>query len=675
MQLQPSSSTLKEVTIPTRRSFIVVENDQKVFYPNALGGVASGSAGDVMQQIPMVDIDKDGNITLRGRSPQVLIDGKPSPYSDISTALQMISAAAIERIEVMTNPSAKYDAEGQGGILNIVLKKDKMQGFNGVLNLDIGSYTDNHIGTDFNYRKKHLNLFGNINLHDKKVKGIQTSTQHFLQRDSVTYVNQQSNIDTRHKDIDSRFGVDYFISTKSSLTLTQGLSKRIAENNTYTYLDSGGYFNVVKFAGAGNNTSHSSDVSYNADINFTQHFATPGDLLTVGIVHDDTRITSNTSLDIPQLFFDDQLQQTHGLNNVHSWIVQTDYAGKIGSNGKLEAGYKGAFTNKKNEVNALVYDPADGDYMYSDLLSSSFSYSEHIQAIYATYADSLFGVGYKIGLRSERADVEGRSFLQLTGFKKSFTHFFPSLYLSKELIHNQTLGLSYASRISRPTFQQLLPYVDRTNPVNWQSGNLHLSPAYTTNIEFNYSKLFSKSNDFLNVSIYYSHTNNSIQIVTVNKPGGHTLTTPQNIEAVKAFGSDIIYRFNIKKIVNFTTTLDVNYNKLTGADFNLSSLYGFWNYSLQLEGSITFPANFIFLAHGKLVGPQLMPQGYLNENKGIDVELKRQFFKRKLTLSAIVSDIFYDRKMLYHIATPGFIENDTFRENSRMLHVHISYSF
>lgn len=675
LQLLPSSEALKEVVVTARRNFMTVENDKKVFYPNALGGVASGSASDVMAQIPMVDIDKDGNVTLRGKSPQVLIDGKPSPYSDISTALQMISATAIDKIEVMTNPSAKYDAEGQGGILNIVLKKDKAQGFNGVINIDMGSYPDNHVGTDLNYRTKKLNFFGNINYHNKQAKGTQTNAQHFLQRDSATYVSQLSNVNTRNKDIDSRFGIDYFINERSGITLTQGFAKRLTDNSTDIYLDSGANVSILSLAGMGKNQTKSSNMAYNTDLNYTHHFAKSSNVLTADVIHNVNEVNSTMELNNPQLFIANQPQQNQGTSSVQSWIIQTDYTGRAGKKGKVEAGYKGFITTNKNDVSTLLYDKAANAYTYSQSLSSRFKYRENVQALYITYADSILGLNYKIGLRSELANLNGHSLLQNITFNKSFLNLFPSLYLSRDLAENQSIGLSYASRISRPSFLQLLPYINITSPISWQSGNINLSPAYTQNIEFNYSKLFTQSNNFLNLSLYYTHTSNSIQMLTVNQPGGYTLTTPQNIATDRAFGTDLIYRFNIKKAVNFTTTFDLSYNKFDGTDLYASNLNGFWNYRIHLEGNINLPDKFIFLAHGELTGPQITPQGNMNQNKGIDVELKRQFLGKRITASAIVSDLFNNRQSISHIVTGSFIEDDTYRENSRMIHVHLSYGF
>jgi outer membrane receptor protein involved in Fe transport len=674
-RLHPAQKMLPEIQIIGRKNFMTIEGDKKVFTVEQMGGIAGGNAGNVLQQVPLVEMDNDGNVTLRGKGANVLIDGKPFPFSDVATTLQMIPSDGIAKVEVMTNPSAKYDAEGQGGIVNIVLKKDQLVGTHGLINLDIGTRPDYHIGTDFNSRRKKWNVFGNVNFHTRAVAATGINEQHFFPMDSSWYTRQTSHSYLRSRDIDSRLGLDYTLDYQTSITLSGGLSFRKALTHAAIAIDSGGDEKSMYSYGSGNNETQNLTRNISGGIDLIHHFTKTGEQLTTNVLISVNSRSGYADLQDTGIITSPVWQE----NNINSrsdiFVLQADYVDPTGKQDRIEVGYKSNFSDNRNSVNASVFDSTASQFTYDEGLSSLFSYKDQVHAAYATYAGHLRSIRYKAGIRTEMAILDGTSYLQQISFHKQFFNLFPSLFLSRDLGAGQSIRLSFATRISRPTFEQLLPYTDVSNPVSHVSGNPSLAPAYTKTVELNYTNSFGKSGNFLNVDLYFSCTHNTIQMVTTNDTAEYTLTQPQNIANNQTVGSDLIYRFSWWKRVRFTTTLEVRYTAFSRIAASPNALSGNWNGSLRLNGEIDLPLRFLLFAHGELTTPQPLPQGYTNKNKGIDLEIRKPFFRSRLTCALIVSDVLNDRRETTHVTSASFVADSEYKEDSRMLHLHLNYNF
>lgn len=667
--MYPAKQMLNEVRIVAERPFMTQEPDKTVFDAAKIGAVSSGTASDLLTQIPLVNVGPSGDITVRGKAAGVLIDGKPSPYTDVSTALQMIPSTSVERVEVMPTPSAKYDAAGQGGLINIILKKNIKAGFNGVVNLDAATQFDDHAGTDLNYRNKHIRVFANLNYHANRIFGNRTSQQ-FFPLDNTTLIQKASNTD-KHQDLDSRLGFDYLFNDKTDLSITQNIGSHTINSSSLLTIDSAQNNNRV--AATGSNDIITRNNMYSTTLDFTKRFAKDGEELTATARYVNEQSHTSGELDnINGSFYNSQVNKGNGKNKMY--LLQTDFADPIGSNGKIELGYKSTWFIDNNILNATTLNDTTGNYFYNNALSNNFTYNQQVHALYALYSGKLGSFKYKAGLRSELDILSGESRLTNTSTSSRHLNFFPSLYFSKSLTDNQSLSIAYDTRIARPSFLQILPYTDISNPINHQSGNPGLSDAYTHHAELTYVLLMPKSNSMFSASVYYSNTVNSIQLVTLPQHG-YLLTTPENIGREATEGADIIYRLNIKKLFSVTGTYDLNYNTFNGSSNTTSNVSGFWNSRLHLDGNIFLPAKFILAAHGEISGPQHIPQGYNISNRGIDVEVKHNFLNNKVTVAVMVSDIFHQRRQSTHLVASQFIEDDILRENSRIVHFHLSYIF
>ena len=664
--------TLPEVRVLGHKNFMTVEADKKVFAVEGMSGVSSGTAGDVLQQVPMVDVDKDGNVSQRGKAANVLIDGKPSTFSDIRTALQVILASGIEKVEVMTNPSAKYDAEGQGGIINIVLKKNQATGFHGVLNLDAATQREEHAGTDFNFRHKGINIFGNFNYHARTTTGEGNSQQHFL-GDSAEYVEQEDRRRMENRDVDARMGVDYALNERTTLTMTGNFSDHKTTKTDALVMDSGPDAKSLLPYGYGDNEVRTRVFNESGGLDFSHKFRKEAELLTASGQFSTEATRSDADLltagDVPGAGW----RRNAGNQQADLLLSQIDFSDPVGKHGKLEAGWKSTVRNDRNTVGGALFDSAVAGFAYNTALSSRFRYREQVHAGYGMFADGLGKYEYKIGVRGELAVLDGASALQPAAFHRILFNLFPSLYLSRQLPEGQSIGLSYSTRITRPAFMDLLPYVNVSNPLNHTAGNPFLSPAYTQSGELNYCRSFGKGSQFINVGVYYSATHNGIQAVTIRDTGGVTLTRPENVPVSRSAGADLIYRVNVLKILHLTATLDGSYTAYGHSFYTVYKRVGLWSGTLRLNGEVDMPGRLALMAHGELSSPQALPQGYSNHNKGIDLELRRVFWHSRLTTALIVSDVLNDRREWSHVVTPEFIQDESSKENGRMLHLHLSY--
>jgi outer membrane receptor for ferrienterochelin and colicin len=645
---------------------MTVTGDKMVFSPDKVAGAASGDAAHLLQAVPLVDVDKDGNLSLRGLAATLLIDGKPSPYSDVATALEMIQASSIDRVEVIPHPSARYDASGQGGIINIVLKKNTATGVHGMLNLDAGSRPDNHAGTDLGYQSKKFRLYGNINEHTRAVTGLQTGTQTFLQAGTPYTLSQTARTLLKDHDLDARIGIDVPVDGRTTLSLVQGLAIHRTDKSTDGAVDS--MANAKNRYTWANDTSviHTDNITYNTTASLAHQFRNAGERLDVSLAYALNHTSVAQTIDnngSPNT----QLENSHGHQSTSFWTAQADYTLPIGSH-RLDAGYKGEYRYGPDMLDAYAGDGATSPLPYSPSLSFQNHEASAVHALYAIGSGQVKTLHYSAGLRVEYAEETGRSVLPAGYIHRHFLNWFPSLQLSRMLDPGQTLSLSFTSRIERPAMMQLIPYLDNTDPLNYRVGNPRLSPALTQNVELNYARNFPQSGNFLSLSVFAGRTVNPIEPLTSVDTAGITVTQPENTGVATLVGSDLIYRLRVTSVVHLTATVSGNYT-------HLSQQNGYWNAGFKLTGEAALPAALTLLARGEVNTPTAIPQGTVSDIKGFDLELRRLFFRGHLTVAVIVADFLNQREQSSRIVTAAFIQQQQTKEDSRMLHVHLGYRF
>lgn len=720
LRLASEIVTLQTVTVTATKGMIM-DIDKKVFNVDKNLVSAGGTALDVMKNVPSINVDIDGNVSLRNSSPQIFVDGRPTTLT-----LEQIPADAIENVEVITNPSAKYDASGGGsGILNIVLKKNKKTGYNGNLRTGIDKRGAINAGADFNVRQGKINFFANVNV--SQMKGVtlgNTDRLNFVDAPQ-TFIIQTNYNKTKGAFVFGRAGLDYFISNRTTLSFAG--FKVHGEFNPYENInittDSMYTASTIKsFSNrfsTGNRQFNGQGLSGGLKYNFPKE----GKELTADVSYFGGK-NENNSLYTTNQFVDaegtqvrgTQLQKIMGSGNDYNIVLQTDFVNPLSSTLKLETGVRAAIRSRTNNNDNFVFNSATNQYVVVPAVTSNYKSTDNVYAAYASLTQSLGNFGYKLGLRAESSNYKG----ELTKSGDKFTNsypvsLFPSIFLSQKLANKQEVQLSYTRRINRPNFFQLIPFVDFTDQLNITKGNPGLVPEFTNSLEMAYSKTFARNNSFL-TSLYYKKTTDLITRFLDKEINPFTgteaiINTYINASSSQSYGSELTAQLYPTKWWDFTTNVNI-YNSTiaaTGttkatADNSLWSWFGKFNSNFKLPGNFTTQLSATYQAKtnsisgsgGGFGGPpgargggggggpmgggfgqaQSASQGYIRPFYGVDIAIKKTFLKNNTASATLsVSDIFKTRKTDQYSESEYFIQNYNRLRDPQMIRLTLAYRF
>ncbi|NIG54000.1 TonB-dependent receptor domain-containing protein [Chitinophaga sp. Cy-1792] len=703
IKLQPNTKMLNSVEVTGQKSAFQMGIDKKVFNVDRNLTSVGGTAQDVLKSVPSVNVDLDGNVTVRNASPNIFIDGKPSTLT-----LDQIPADAIESIELVTNPSAKYDAEGMSGILNIVLKKNKKAGFNGSVNAGIGNNNKYNAGGNIAVRQGKWNVYANYNLNANQNWGEGTTNRtNFGTKGDTNYLRQNSNSTSKPLFQFGRIGADFSIDNRNTISLSQNIGGGDFKTNEDLQSFFSGNDKIVNGRNDRLNNSSMSFRNYTTALNYRHSFAKPNQELTADVNYNksnNSRIGDYiTQAQDPSGTALGQSVRQNNTTNGHTTFVtmQSDYTNPIGKNGKLEVGVKATLRNYDSKYDVFNQDTITNTFPHVDSLSTNYSYKEQIYAGYANFANTIGNFGYQAGLRVEQYIYAGEN--QGVTYKptKATPGFFPSLFLSQKLQQDQELQLNYSRRVNRPNFFQLIPYRDYSDPQNQREGNPNLKPEYTNSLEFSYVKNWKTAN-FLG-SVYFRNTNNLI--TTLSTPiGKDTLLTQfTNANRSNSYGAELTMKNQIIPGWDLTTNVNLYQTDIQVTDgdhtFNNSgfSWMGKINsetklpYNFTLQVNATYQAPTVALPNngsgggggggrgGGGGGMMMIPtsaQGTIKGFSMVDVAVRKDFLKNKaLSVTASVSDIFNTRQYELNQVTPTFAQDYIRKRESRIFKVNVSYRF
>jgi ferric enterobactin receptor len=678
IKLNLDVTQLATATVTGKTPPMKLEMDKKVFNV-AQNIVSAGGTGlDVMRNVPSVNVDIDGNVTLRGSTPTIFIDGRPTTLS-----LDEIPADAIESVEVMTNPSAKYDASGGGaGILNIILKKNRKQGYNGSISAGFDSHGAPNALAGFNLRQGKVNFTLNALYNGLDSKTIGNTDRFSYLPDAVI----PTKTDTTHLvqgDLQrnkghfnfEQIGADWFVSNKTTLSasyvrvdgsfkptdISQIQSTYVSylgDSTVYStrYSNSTREFHVN---GAQTGMKHTFDKKgeeWTADFSYFGVNATLGSLYTTNYYQGQPG--SNVDLTT--------YQQTVGTSAPHFYTIQTDYTDPLGEKTKLEAGLRASIQHLSN------YNETDtigntGKYIMDSLGLSDYTSDNQVYAAYINFTSGFKDFGYQLGLRAESSNYNGDLLNENMHFKHTYPlSLFPSLFLSQKLKHNQELQLSVTRKINRPSFFQLIPYTDYSDSLNITRGNPNLVPEFTINSELSYMKTFPHNNTLL-ISAYYKYTSNLItryQDSGTNPAGESVLiNTYENANNAYTVGGELTTTDNLTKWWDITFNINVynahiNTNNLNEASQPaIWSWFGKFNSNFKLPWNVTIQFTAIYQSKTDLpvntnqnqFGPpnsttQSSSQGFIRPFHGYDIAVKKTFLKNQAaSITASMTDIFRNR--------------------------------
>jgi outer membrane receptor protein involved in Fe transport len=651
IKLRQGKGLLKEVVVTAQKSQISLGIDKKSFNVEQSLVSQGGSATDLLSNVPSVQVDVDGNLSLRGSSNvRVLINGKPSALTggNIADILQSIPASSIETIEVITNPSSKYDAEGQSGIINIVLKKNVQKGFTGSASASVGTQSTYNGNFNIAYQNSKVNVYANYSYRKGTRLGDGFSNKTTI-ADSISQTqNQTQNQQFTFTGQNIRTGIDLNLDPATTLGFSTNINIRDRnrlQNGTTLITQNGDLLQRINQ----NNASNGSGTNLDFNLDFDHKYKKKGEELTANINYGTDK--NNNFDDLFSEYYDyaSPLYTRTEQNNTtvgkgRNWNLQADYTLPF-ANGKLEAGVRSTINNSDDNFVVDTLNGGSGGFDYNPFLSNRFLYKENVNAAYTNYQHQFGNFGVQLGLRLEDAHIRTSLIDSVTvPHKQDYFRIYPSVFLTDKLSENQTLQLSYSRRVSRPRDRQLSPFLDQSDRLNYQQGNPDLRPEDTHSFELSYINYWKSVT--LTSSLYYRLTNGNIQRITTPLSPTNldtTLTTFENLKSASNAGYELIARVSPSSVIDFTGNVNVYYRHIDGdAGLNIATTSGYaWN------GNITANVKpfkkFGIQLRGDYQGPQVIPQGRMRSMYGVDGGVKYDLTKT-LSLSGNVRDIFNTRK-------------------------------
>lgn len=673
--LSEDGRTLQEVQVTGQRSQMKLEVDRKTFSVDQVLAAAGGSASDLLENIPSVEVTTDGEISLRGNSSvEVWINGKASGLTSDNRAeiLQQIPAESIEKIEVIDNPSAKYSAEGSAGIINIVLKRDRKAGYYGSLRAGIDTKGALKTNGSVNYSSGKIETFLNIGYRQRKGSGGAQSEQTYL--GSNQYQNYESDSKDDGGSFFGRAGLTWMPTTKDELSITaMTMQGDHSDTSTTPYR-----YGTV---GAANDTytmfrlsdSDGDMKMYHAELGYLHKFSDKHKL-NFNLSYDRWKSDGNNYYRDSTSWLDGSQPTEYSYQyrpmfiNNRSWEAKLEYENQITDKLKVEAGYNGRFAHENTPQESWVdNDSWNGDNRIEDkAYFNRFIYDNDIHALYATVNAKLGKFGVMAGLRGEYWHVNTESYtweqehdasLREPAFKKDYFQLFPSLFLSYELTPTLQLQLNYTRRLRRPWGGQLNSFKDTRDASMISFGNPELTPEYTNSFSLNILKTWPEHT--LSVGAYYRPTTDVIQSVRYNV-NDTIYSTNENVAKSQSAGVELILKDKLFRILDLTTTVNAYYYKLDGFSYviNNQTVTGeadeSFSWDARMLASVIIPYGISMQATGNYRSRRVITQGYRKPNASLDLGLRKTFLNKTLSLAINWRDVFGTRKWDNYTSTDSF---------------------
>lgn len=720
IKIAATENMLKEEVITGEKPIVEMHPDKKVFNVEKNTTTAGGSAADVLQNVPAVSVDADGNVSLRGKSDvTILIDGKPATLlgSDVASALETMPAGSIESVEVITSPGAKYDAQGSTGIINIVTKKDGRLGMNGTATLGVGTHDKYNGNLGLNVKKGKWNAFLNSsfrlhpnwnNITTDRYNKTLTETPH-----DTTYQNYRT-LENAPRSFNGSFnsiGASFDPDKYNSITLTQNINImafQFDDYSNYTVYNTaapvttiGGTPSLVEDR---NTTQAGGPVSLSTALDYKHKFKKKDEELSFDATFSNSTIkrtqnynttidTNNTQVTPNKIItlYPDIVETAPAFSVNNSVNIWADYTDPLTTNGKLSLGFKSQLY-WYNSTNTPVIDSGTGYTPHLDsALLAHYDYTQQIHAGYVSWNDQLGKFAYQAGLRLEDNIYNGSgSVPQDTTFHNHYLDLFPSAMVSYKLTDNESVYLTYSRRTNRPGFMQLLPFINLANPGMVSTGNPGLVPEFINNVELSYSKT-DKRGDNLIFSAYYSYNQNLIETVTTPMTqaelqqyhatsSSELFSQPVNITSGTTYGLEGTGHIQIIKPWDATFSVNFFQNQLVIGNTNpeqdqyLTNNSGFTWFG-KINTNIKLPWNFSYQINANYTSDQVVAEGTAKATWWMDMALRKNLWKNKATIIANCSDVFKTHQFITDYSLAQYSETVNRMKETRIGTLTFTYRF
>jgi len=674
IKLQESAHSLNEVVIDGSIPRIEYQIDKKVINVSKQITSISGSAVDVLENVPSVKVDIDGNVSLRGSSGfTVLIDGRPSVL-DANDALQQIPASTIDNIEIITNPSAKYDPDGSAGILNIITKKNKLQGFSGVTNANIG--VNNKYGGDIllNYKKRKINLYFGADYNFRNFPGDRYTERITYSLDTIKTIMKGTSDRERTK-WGLKAGADYTIgehdvigvSARYGLRKMDGLTNSLY-NEWSSLASTHKIYNNHDITNRGGNF-------YAINSNYQHKFKKKGHVIKMEASFDNRDFKDNSTNELRE----ENNIVVDGKQNVETGPssrvrAKLDYTLPLGEKSKFEAGFQTRFSKSEDNTELYVFNTNNGNYELQPEYSNKTTYERNIHSLYGIYAGERKNLGYQLGLRSEYTFRDITSIATNKSFRIDRWDFFPTIHISYQLPKEQQLMASYTRRIQRTRGWFLEPFITWQDAYNVRQGNPELLPEYIDSYELNYLWKINKSNS-LSLEGYYRINNNKIERIKSVYQENVMLSTFENVGKDYSLGIEMMLSFQFLKWWEIDLMGDLYNYKIEGVlyeeDFSNSST----NWSSRFNNTFKIRKNTKIQINSMYNGGSVTAQGKSEGYYMVNFAARQDFMDKKLSATLQIRDIFSSAKHQFTSSGPDFYNYSEYDRESPIITLSISYRF
>ena len=644
-ELEIVTESLNEVELVGERTEVEIRLDKRIYNVGKDITVRGGSVADVLDNVPSVSVDVEGNVALRGnQNVRILINGKPSGLVGLSgpQGLRSLPAESIEKVEVVTSPSARYEASGTAGILNVILKKEELEGFNSSFILNGGAPTTYGGNATLNWRTKKLNIFSTTSLRDSESRGGgDFESENF---NPVRFVNEDRDYQRNRKSIFFNLGAEYYFNDDTSLTISGFVRTSDNESNNNTKIDNLNAAGVVVDQFGRYQFEEEIDNSQQFTTNFTKKFDDKGHELVIEFQtesseEDESDLAENTST------FN---QESDTFEDQSRTLLQMDYVWPVNENSQFEIGYRGDFSLQETDYN--VFDLLDNGRTPNTELTNFLGFTQKINAAYAQFGKKINKFSYLIGLRMEKTHIEIDQKTVKIFKEKDYTDWFPTLNFSFEFTEKENITLGYSRRIRRPRSWSLNPFRSLTSLTFFRQGNPDLDPSYSNLFDLGYLKRWNKFT--FNSSVYYQKATQVIERITETTGEFVVVSVNPLVELPEFRSTSVNLSENIRTGTEFTLTYSPKRQVRLSGNFNIfnSETIGFYK-GVPLDRKIvswfmrfnsSFPLAFGINSqlNGFYFGPRANAQ---TESKGVvsfSGALNKPMFNDKATLSFRVSDIF-----------------------------------
>jgi hypothetical protein len=684
MKLEPDEKLLGEVEVTTQKSSVNLSIDKRVYNVDKDLSVKGGTGVDVMKNVPGVTVDADGNAQLRNQSPIIFVDGRPS-----NLTLQQIPADQIDRVEIITNPSVKFDANATGGILNIIMKKNLKPGYNGMAMAYVGT-GDRYGGMmNLNVKEGRWNISGmySYNQQMNRTKGFTNRTQlDTAKNKTVTgYFNQENNTNFQNVFNFGRLGIDYNLNIRNMISLNGMIVSgkiKSSDDQSFELLDKD---KVSLLSAERVNEQFAKFYNYNAQLLYKKTYPKVGKELTADVSYNRT-IADNGFLFSTYLpNFPVSLQNNKGTNYANQGVFQLDYVNPISETKKFEAGVKAYYKQTTQANTTSNYSYSKNEYVRDSAMSNIYVIDDMINAAYVNYnSTTIWGIGYQVGLRFEQSYYLGNITDKNISFSYNYPSttndilksIFPGIYFSKKLAKQQELQLNFSRKIQRPNFFQLMPVVMFADAQNYRIGNPQLKPEFKNIAELNYNKIFEKGN-YLG-SGYFRYEEQPITDVAYpdpNNPNVLVNTTVNGSNSIR-YGMEHTFKYTLFKNLDVMLNANAFYIYLRGLVVPTEPVVTSTGYAYNVKSTISykFPKNFTLQMNGSYESPRILLLGYSQPNYGFDVSVNKMIGV-KWIFNATVSDVMNTRRMGTYYETPFYIQELSRRRENRFFRFTITYLF